>query len=89
MYVYTYMYLFMLVCYGYLVGISNIAIASIVHVFVLITVFITIMISIIISSFMRSIISTSYISTVSCIHICNCNLNDIGMNDRIMIKAPP
>ena len=31
----------------------------------------------------------SNISTVSCIHICNCNMYDNNMNAPIMIMAPP
>ena len=33
--------------------------------------------------------SSSSISTVSCIHICNCNMNDRGMDNLIIIMAPP
>ena len=37
----------------------------------------------------RSIIFASNISTVSCIHVCTCNINDGGLNNLIMIMASP
>ena len=37
----------------------------------------------------KSILYSSSLSTVSCIHICNCNMNDSGMNNPIYIMAPP
>ena len=36
-----------------------------------------------------SIIFESSIRTVSCIHICTCNMNDSGMNNLIRIMASP
>ena len=40
-------------------------------------------------SLIKSSILCCNISTVSCIHICNRNLNDRGMNYLIVTMAPP